>query len=88
MTKRSSPGFTIVELLVVVTIIGILAAVSIPQYVKTMETSKSDDAAALVQMIAVANRMYASDNSMTYVNGPMTTAGVGGCTSLTSCPPA
>ena len=41
---------------------GILASISVPQYLKTVETSKATDAVGLVQMIASANRMYNVDN--------------------------
>lgn len=66
-------------------IIGILAAIGIPQYVKTMEASKADDAIALVQMIATANRMYGSDNGFVYVNGLMERDDTN-CASCSACP--
>jgi len=54
-------GFTLVELLVVVTLIGVLTAIGIPQYLSTMESSRADDAVATVKMIATAERMYNLD---------------------------
>ncbi|MEK7747303.1 MAG: prepilin-type N-terminal cleavage/methylation domain-containing protein [Elusimicrobiota bacterium] len=61
-------GFTLIELLVVVLIVGILMTLGIPQYTKTIESSKADTAAAMVKMIGQANRMYKLDNPG-YANG-------------------
>ncbi|MDE2312751.1 MAG: prepilin-type N-terminal cleavage/methylation domain-containing protein, partial [Elusimicrobia bacterium] len=55
-------GFTLIELLVVVLIIGILAGIAVPYYLKAEETSKANQGAALANMVAAANRMYAVDN--------------------------
>jgi type II secretion system protein G len=55
-------GFTLIELLVVVMIIGILAFIGIPQYLKTVETSKAQDAQSMVNMIGQATRMYNLNN--------------------------
>ena len=67
--KKNKNGFTLVELTVVVVIIGILAAIAIPQYQKTIETSKAANAAAITHMIATANRMYHIDNPGLYAEG-------------------
>lgn len=64
-------GFTLVELLVVVLIIGILGAIMIPGYTKSVESSKADDAAAVVMMIGQANRMYQVDNGNFVANGTL-----------------
>jgi len=55
-------GFTLVELMVVVMILGILAFMGIPQYMKTVESSKADDAVATMNMLGQANRMYNLNN--------------------------
>lgn len=68
---RSNSGFTLMELVIVVLIIGVLAAFGVPQYFKTVETTKADDAAAMVQMAGTTHRMYALDHS----NGFLSTGG-------------
>jgi prepilin-type N-terminal cleavage/methylation domain-containing protein len=73
-TRNRKEGFTLVELLVVVLIIGILAGLSIPMYTKTLESSKAEDASGLVRMIGSTNRMFALDHNGTYANGALTDA--------------
>jgi prepilin-type N-terminal cleavage/methylation domain-containing protein len=52
MSKRSTnrKGFTLIELMIVVAIIGILAAIAIPQYVKYVKRSRTAEALTHVQM--------------------------------------
>lgn len=63
-------GFTMIELLVVVLIIGVIASMAVPQYQKAVERSKADDAITTAQMIGTTNRMYALDNA-SYTIGPL-----------------
>lgn len=73
-------GFTLIELMVVVVIIGILALFGYPQFVRTIETSKAEDAVATLQMVATTNRMYALDNGGVRTAGPLTdTCNSGAC---------
>jgi len=67
--KRTERGFTLIELMVVVLIVGILAALSIPQYSKTVETAKADDAAATVKSLASAGRMFKLDHGNYVTDG-------------------
>ncbi len=66
--RKKNAGFTLVELMVVVLIIGILGAIMIPGYTKSVETSKADDAASVVMMLGQADRMFKVDNNAFVAN--------------------
>jgi len=53
--------------------IGILAGFAVPYYLKTVEISKANSGAALANMVATANRMYAADNGI-HLSGALTSA--------------
>jgi len=63
---RNSNGFTLVELLVVVLIIGILAAVAVPNYVSAEAKSKTAAVKQNMHTIQVAVESYATDAAGSY----------------------
>ena len=56
--KNTSPGFTLMELLVVVIIIGILASISLPWYYKAVEKARAVEAKEIIDTVYKAEEMY------------------------------
>ncbi len=58
--KKSSVGFSLIELIIVVTLIGIIAAIAIPNLLTVRRTAQEASGAAIVKSLIKAESMYFS----------------------------
>jgi len=73
MKHSVQKGFTLIELMIVVAIIGILAAVAIPAYSDYTMKAKISEGAAMSGAAKTAVDVYYSENgTLTNANGPST----------------
>jgi type IV pilus assembly protein PilA len=64
---QSESGFTLVELLVVMLILGLLAAIAIPAFFNQRDKAKDADAKSGARTAQTAIETYSTDNNGTYV---------------------
>lgn len=72
---RRKKGFTLVEIMIVVLIIGILLAIAVPNFIKARETSRTKSCIANLRQIDAAKEQWAMDNNA--ANGGAVTGGMG-----------
>ena len=76
---KSQKGFTLIELMIVVAIIGILAAIAIPNFVRFQLKAKTSEGKVNVAAIRTAEEAYFSEFG-SYVAGAISPAANGGTT--------
>ena len=77
-SARTSRGFTLIELMIVVVVIGVLAAIAYPSYMENVRKARRADAQAALVGMAAAMERYFVNTGATYagaaaaVPGPAT----------------
>jgi len=68
-------GFTLIELMIVVVIIGILAALAIPRFMTATTKSKQSEAKGILKQIYTMERTYRQQNNTYWGQGTTANAG-------------
>jgi prepilin-type N-terminal cleavage/methylation domain-containing protein len=68
LRARSNRGFTIVELIVVVTVLGLLAALAVGAYNTVVNQAKTAKSQALVNTLSTAKSLFVADPATTEQN--------------------
>lgn len=67
---RNNRGFTLIEILIVVAIIGVLAAIAVPNVTRALQTAKQNADAANIALLENAVNMYFIDTGNWPEEGP------------------
>lgn len=65
--RAARSGFTLIEVLIVVIILGILASIAVPQYASSIEKAKTGEAKTNLGSILTGEKLYFLENE-TYID--------------------
>ena len=74
-------GFTLIELMIVVVIIGILAALAVPRFMRATTKSKQSEGKQILKQIYTMERTYRQENN-TYFAGTASAAAPNGLVTI------
>lgn len=60
---RKNTGFTLIEILTAIVILTILAGLAVPNYFRTMEQARSNEARVNLQIILMGEKVYLLNNN-------------------------
>lgn len=72
---KNKKGFSLIELLLVVVIIGVLAFMAIPRFMRASSKTKQSEAKKILKQIYVCQRAYRQEYNTYAENGNSTSAG-------------
>jgi type IV pilus assembly protein PilA len=72
---KAQTGFSLIELMIVVVIIGVLASMAIPRFMKTSIKSKQSEAEGILKQLYVHQRVYCQEYNTYAANGQSASAG-------------
>lgn len=75
MIRKNQKGFTLVELMIVVVIIGILAALAIPRFMRATTKSKQSEAKQILKQIYTMQHAYRQEKDVYFVTATVANAG-------------
>ena len=62
--RKNSKGFTLVEIMIVVAIIGLLAAIAVPNFVQARQTARTNACINNLRLIDAAKEQYALEANL------------------------
>jgi prepilin-type N-terminal cleavage/methylation domain-containing protein len=71
--NKARHGFTLVEIMIVVLIIGILLAIAVPNFIRARESSRAKSCVSNLKQIDSAKEQWAMDNKKTSADSPTAT---------------